>query len=669
MEKLLQKIPFLRILICFVSGIILADSFAGIFGYVFVLVLLFIILLFLIIKFNNNFTYFQIYSFLLSALILFCGYVYFESFNKKIKCVDGEYYCASLLEKPIKKENSYKSELRLKEMSISGLEKALNETVIAYFKPDSILNTLHAGDRILFSTSPSYITNNGNPYEFDYQKYLSRKRIYRQVYLTSGDWKSLPSPYGKPLTTYAKIIREKLLSIYLENNITDERFAILSALTLGYKDVLDPEVKSVFSSAGAMHVLAVSGLHVGIIYLIINFMFGFLKKRKIGRLIFVIFSIASLWIYALVTGMSPSVLRAATMFSFLVFGENIRRPVNIYNSLAASAFLLLMINPNFLFEVGFQLSYCAVVGIVFFQPKFYKLITFNGWLQDKLWGLFTVSLAAQISTFPFSIYYFNQFPTYAWLSNFIVIPGAFIFIFLGIAILVFSPISFISGILGEITSYLLDLLYAFLSAFKYLPYYVIKGIYISKEQLFLFLVIIILIMIYITNKRVKYLGLILISLCVIFANNIVYKFNNQKQKEIILYNAGRSALIHLIDGKKNYILSEKPVDEKMEYIFRNVQLTKKLNLPVYLELNKPYEDSCLYMASNVISFHGKNILYVQKNKPLPHFPIDLLICNSDSQVENIDKEVIITYNPYLKKTNKNAHIHCIQTDGAYIYRF
>ena len=468
MENPLQKIPFFRLTLCFSFGIIASEAYNFSIPYYVLPIYLLGIFLFISRNFNSRLFLYQFYTFLLSIFLMLAGYIYAENYNQQPQFRNGEFYLATILEKPIPKEKSFKSELLIKQVYCPHKHYQTNEKMIAYFAKDCKVHNLRAGDKMLFKSKPAFVTNKGNPFEFDYKNYLARKRIYRQVYIPSHDYKTVAIEGCKPLRIFAKQLREKLLNIYRENHITDDEFAILSALTLGYKDELDKDVKNVFSSAGAMHVLAVSGLHVGIIYLIINFLFGFLKKRRIGRHIFMVLSIILLWIYALITGFSPSVLRAATMFSFIVIGENLRRPCNIYNTLSASAFFLLVLNPNLIFEVGFQLSYCAVIGIVFFQPKFHKLFQFNYWATDKLWGLFTVSLAAQLATFPFSIYYFNQFPTYAWLSNFIVIPAAFLFIYLSMGVLLFSSIPLISEALGNLISYLIH--------YYSIPYYLVLRI-------------------------------------------------------------------------------------------------------------------------------------------------------------------------------------------------
>ncbi|NOY96160.1 MAG: ComEC/Rec2 family competence protein, partial [Chlorobi bacterium] len=422
MKNAFHTIPFLRILAAYIFGIVAAHFIYININLFFLAAFLVILVTIALLNARKTYSRNQFAVLFITLFLIGTGFCRYRQYNEKPVLCSGNFYVATLLEMPAKKNKSFKAELLLSHCLANGSAQKTKEKVIAYFQEGSLISHLSAGKRIIFKARPAIISNPGNPFEFDYKKYLEKRKIYRQVYIPSNNWREEDS-YSNPLfspTICAERIRGRLISTYRENNIVDEKFAILSALTLGYKEALGPDVKSVFSSTGAMHVLAVSGLHVGIIYLIVNFLFGFLKRNPKGRVPFICLAIAILWSYALVTGLSPSVQRAATMFSIVIIGENLRRPANIYNTLASSAFILLVMNPNLLYDVGFQLSYSAVFGIVFFQPKIYKLFSPKYWLSDKAWALFSVSVAAQITTFPFILYYFNQYPTYSILSNFIV---------------------------------------------------------------------------------------------------------------------------------------------------------------------------------------------------------------------------------------------------------
>ncbi|NJO90405.1 MAG: ComEC/Rec2 family competence protein, partial [Chloroflexia bacterium] len=219
-------------------------------------------------------------------------------------------------------------------------------------------------------------------------------------------------------------LRSSILSVYQSSGIQGDEFAILAALTLGVKDYLSDEIVEAYSDSGAMHVLAVSGLHVGILMAMLNMIFSFFWKRKKLLVLKSIIILVFLWLFALITGLAPSVTRSALMFSFFILSKNSGKRPSSYNSLAAAAFIILLFNPNALFHVGFQLSFLAVISILLFQQKLYRTIDIKNKYLDYFWQLTTVSLAAQIGTTPISIFYFHQFPIYALLTNIIVIPAA-----------------------------------------------------------------------------------------------------------------------------------------------------------------------------------------------------------------------------------------------------
>ncbi len=341
-------------------------------------------------------------------------------------------HCATLLEKPVLKSKSYRAEGIVTGVFYADSLTWASEKIVIYFAGNEKVEALRPGTMILFDRVPEVIENRGNPYEFDYKGYIARRGIRRQVYLNGDSWRPGGNDPVFRITVYAERTRDYLLGIYSQNGLAGPEYEILSALTLGYKKSMDAEIKQVFSATGAAHVLAVSGLHVGIVYMVFNLFFGFLRRQKATRYPFLFLAVLFLWGFAFITGLSPSVQRSALMFTVVLIGENLHRPANIYNTLASSASLLLVVNPNLVLDVGFQLSYAAVLGIVYFQPIVAGIFRFTSKAGSYLWGLFAVSVAAQMTTFPLSCFYFHQFPVYFWMSNFIVIPAAFLFIFLGI---------------------------------------------------------------------------------------------------------------------------------------------------------------------------------------------------------------------------------------------
>ncbi|NQU88745.1 MAG: ComEC/Rec2 family competence protein [Mariniphaga sp.] len=667
---MLKRIPFIRIISAYAAGIIIARNIFKIdIVYIMViLILLITIILYLNIKDSN----YNFIALTLTLLLILTGIYRYHFYNSKPTFPIGSSYIATVFEYPVEKTKSYKIESLLTTVYSNDSGKNIQEKLIIYFKPDSLAKALMPGNQIIFNTDPSIITNRGNPEEFDYQKYMANQKIFRQVYLSPEKWTKHDNISHFSLRVFSEKIRFKLLNIYKNNNITDEKFAILSALTLGYKDALDPETKQIYASAGAMHVLAVSGLHVGIIYLAINLLVGFLRKSKRGKLLFILLAIHILWFYAVITGMSPSVLRATVMFSFLIIGENLRRPTNIYNTIALSAFILLFFNPNLIFEIGFQLSYSAVVGIIFFQPKINNLINFKIRFLKWAWALFSVSIAAQLATFPLSLYYFHQFPTYFWLSNFIVIPGAFILIFFGIAILITSPIPVISTLLGEITSYILEISYFLLQKLQVLPAAVIQNIHISTIQFTFLITALIILMLFLSLKKTKYLFLLISVLIVIFSLNILHKSQCLKQSKIIIYNAQEGALIHLICGLKNYVLYENKIQlNSFDFsITENTKTKQHLFKSKIIKLDSIYEDNVILLNKPFISFKNKSIWIQQANKSIsPDIDVDLIVTKYSIPNKKNNQSSIIQTSNYYPNNEITPGVFYLKKEGAFIYNF
>jgi len=273
---------------------------------------------------------------------------------------------------------------------------------------------------------------------FDYAQYLSRQHIYYQAYVGDDDIMSIDSSSRFSIRALAFEMRHKA-KVLFQNQIRDDQSrAVVVALVLGIKNYLDQELKSACATSGTTHVLTVSGLHMGIIFLIFRVFLKPLRNIYLGRYYYVIGIILGLCLYAFVTGLVPSVMRATTMFSNVSLSELNHRTSNIYNSIVLSAFVLLLIDPNMIYDVSCQLSFIAVTGIVIFFPLFYSFWEIKNTVGDCFWALMCTSLAAQIATLPIAMYYFHQLPTYLLLSNLWVVPATFCILILAVVLLIIS---------------------------------------------------------------------------------------------------------------------------------------------------------------------------------------------------------------------------------------
>lgn len=309
--------------------------------------------------------------------------------------------------------------------------------VLIYLQKTDLACGLQRGDILEVNAEWQKIVNDSTT-SFKAADYYYPQGIFHRAYLRGTQWKLLQSEI-LPSAGFLRQVRQGAQKVITGWGLDDHSQQVMQALILGDKSTLDPELRKQYANAGVVHILAVSGLHVGIIYLLISLIFKYTLGGRGWRLQALV-TLCALWLYALLTGLSPSVWRAATMFSLLSIAQQTGRITNIYHTLSASAFFLLILDTNLLFSPGFQLSYAAVFGIVRYQP-----IIASWWEPPKkwleyIWQLSSVSIAAQIFTLPFSLAYFGQFPTYFLLANLLILPLLSVIMISSIALLLLGAV-------------------------------------------------------------------------------------------------------------------------------------------------------------------------------------------------------------------------------------
>src|SRR5690606_17140896 len=306
---------------------------------------------------------------------------------------------------------------------------------------------------------------------------------------------------GNPLISYALQLRQKLVkrfSRFIENK---DAAAVASTLILGYRADLSREVLNAYAATGTMHVLSVSGMHVGILFFFLDFMLKWMNKRKSLRILKTLLLLAIIWLYALITGFSAAVCRAALMLSFVIVGKAIHRRTNTYNLLAISAVMLLIYNPYFLLDVGFQLSYLAVAGLIYFYSNIYHAFYVENFFAAKTWSCISLSLAAQLATFPLSMYYFHQFPFYFLLSNLFIILPTVVIMYSGL-LFALLPLDAFSTFTGWILERTISFTNSVLAVIENLPLSVISSIWINPwEYVLLYLLIFLLFFSFTLKKK------------------------------------------------------------------------------------------------------------------------------------------------------------------------
>ncbi len=550
----IKEVPFFKLILPFIAGIACQYGFEifsySLWNYAFLIFLLGVVLTTFLLA--SNWMYRWVFGIAIYIFIFFTGVFLTikQPATDKLLTNSSNRAIIYLLDSPQLRTKSIRAQVEVRYIQSNNSWWATNEKMLVYFSiGDSLAANLTYGSVLAVELNPQAVTQSGNPYQFDYKKYLSDRGVNYTAYLKPGKWVLLENQ-GVAIKKSALFLRDKLVSLFRTNGLSKDELAVASALTLGYQDLLDDELRQVYSSSGAMHILSVSGLHIGILYVLLSFLLTFLNKRVITRAIKALILLSFLWFFSLLTGLPPCVQRSALMFSFLVIGDFFERKSNIYNTLAASAFVLLVINPYNLLDIGFQLSYLAVISIVFFYPYVYKIIYVKNWALEKVWSLIAVSIAAQLGTFSISLFYFSQFPNYFLLSNLVAIPLSTIALYLSVLLMIVSPIPAIAGFVGKIFSLTISLLNHSLEYIEKLPYSVSEGLHISALQMLSIFGIILFLSIYIISKRVKYIFASLLLLFVFLGLRLNIYIDKSEAKELVVYNINKKSLVSFRASEK-----------------------------------------------------------------------------------------------------------------------
>tara|TARA_B110000037_G_scaffold141541_1_gene160095 strand:- start:111541 stop:113571 length:2031 start_codon:yes stop_codon:yes gene_type:complete len=401
---------------------------------------------------------------------------------------------------------------------------------------------LKVDDRLFVKTKFEDINFPSNPYYFNYNAYMQNQQVYHQLFVKAPEILKLKTEKIS-LRGMAASFRDKANKALKENNFKDDELGVINALLLGQRQEISKELLEAYANAGAIHILAVSGLHVGIVLLILNFLFKPLEGLKNGKTIKLILVIGFLWIFAIVAGLSASVVRAVTMFSAVVIGVQVNRPTNIYNTLVMSMFILLLIQPYFLFDVGFQLSYVAVFSIVSIQPLIYKTWSPKLKVIDYFWKLFSVSLAAQLGVLPLSLYYFHQFPGLFFLSNLVIIPILGLILMVGILAIFLSLLDVLPAVLSELYSELLQLMNSFIRWISLREDFLFENISFSFLILLASYGLLVFGVRFIENFKAKRM-LWFLSFVLFFQSVLIFeKSEVNRGKEFVVFQKSRNSII------------------------------------------------------------------------------------------------------------------------------
>ncbi len=550
-----REIPFLRILIPFCGGIVSGLSIKPE-TWLIAISLLILAAGFPVSLIFNRRQLNHFYGILLTSSMFLCGLLLYSNEKNQLSILEPEkgHYICTLTEFPEPRSNSFRAIVRLHARVDGGDTVSLNGSLIVYFRKDPFISTLQPGDILKLKCEPLPVVNRGNPHEFDYKFYLENNGIKYYSFSRKDDILAHSRPEKSRLRYRALIIRERIIGMYRERGITDDRIGLVAALTLGQKNLLDPEQKQVFIRAGVMHIMAVSGLHAVILSMFILNMLFFLKGRL--EFIRILIAVVLLWGFAFVTGLTPSVLRAALMFSFLQAGKLMKRDVSSINSVLASAMILLIGHPSVLFDAGFLLSYCAVIFIICFYRNFYLKIRLKNYGADKIWQSAAVTIVAQAGTLPLTISLFNRFPAWFILTNIIIVPLSSVVVIIGCLVPLTYPVESISRPLALLMNYLTGVTEVFTEKAASLPLASIENIGMIPIESFLLSIFIFLLTISLLNSKAIPLRIPLVALLVLAGAGSIRSIHDRVSGELIVYNGIRESQVGIRTGRTLNIWSE-----------------------------------------------------------------------------------------------------------------
>lgn len=555
-----------------------------------------------------------------------------------------------------------------------GKIKALNQhqttgTILLNIEKDSINKLLNVDDVVLVYGKLFKINEPLNPYQFDYSKYMKTLDVYNQLKITQKQILNIKTG-TVTIKGRAESIRNNIIKKLKESPLKKEEISIIQALILGQRKDISKQLYKDYATAGAIHILAVSGLHVGILYFILGFLYKPLEFLPKGKIIKSICIIICLWSFAIIAGLSPSVVRAVTMFSFLIFATIINRESNSINTLFISFFVLLLIKPLWLFHVGFQLSYIAVFSILWIQPKLYYYYQPSYYLDKLFWSIITVTIAAQIGIIPLSIYYFHQLPTLSLITNLVVLPFLGIILGLGILVVLLTVFNLLPIWFSNFYNAFIKMLNQFIIWVANQEGFLIENIFFSFQKMIGWYVV--LISIIILWKKPSFQKIIVSLSCISLLICIrIFDKAAASKNEFVIFHKNRHTLIGNKFGENLQLLSDDTIINigstfpiKGYLTSQNIKNFSILKLPKIIQYK---EKKLVILDSFGIYPYSKKIDIVMLTSS-PKINLNRLIDQLQPQFIIADGSNYTSYKNRWKKTcNKRGIVfHNTSIDGAFI---
>jgi len=528
--------------------------------------------------------------------------------------------------------------------------------IVLNIKKDSLHHSFVIGNRLQIQGTIYPNSAPKNPNQFDYGSYLKNKQIYGQLFADASEIK-VSSQIEKDIWYYADQIRNTIITNLTKDGFNATELNVAVALILGQQQDIDPEISKDYQYAGAVHILSVSGLHIGFLLLFVTFILKPVPNNKKGSFLKLVIILCSLWLFGILAGLAPSVVRSVTMFSFVAIGQHLRRSVNIYHTLLVSILLILLIQPAFLFDVGFQLSYLALFFILWFHPLLSSIWEPKNKISKYIWDILSVSFAAQIGTLPLSLYYFHQFPGLFFITNLVIIPLTGFIMGLGVLVMVLAYFDSSPIFLSKTLEWSLFIIDKIIHSIASLEQFIIKDIPFTLAFLLSSYAVVLTIILWFKKPQFYRLVAILTSVMLLQFTFIWNEWKVANQQEWIVFNS-----------KKNTLIAERKGGSVALFANDSIRKVGRKNntLNSYLVGNFSQLVTAKKLK-NVAFFNGKRILILDSTGVYPknHKPDIILLTQSpkinlERLIKSTQPKVIIADASNFKSLQKRWNVTCLK---------
>ncbi|WP_232520880.1 ComEC/Rec2 family competence protein [Flagellimonas nanhaiensis] len=551
---------------------------------------------------------------------------------------------------------------------ISRDNEKCNGKMVLNLPIDSTGTKYQVDEELYVFSKPEDIKPPLNPHQFNYKDFLKKQGIFHQIRV-NPESVLVHNHHTWTLLGKASRAREHIISKLKREHFGKEELAVIQALLLGQRDDISESTYNDYANAGAIHILAVSGLHVGILLLLLQFVLSPLERLPKGNTLKLVLIVLLLWGYAFVAGLSPSIIRAVTMFSFLAYALYLNRPTNSFNIVALSMFFILLVKPLMLFQVGFQMSYAAVLAIVWIYPKLQRFWLPENFIVRKTWQLLSVSVAAQLGVLPISLFYFHQFPALFFISNLLVIPFLGLILGFGVLTIVLSLFNYLPSFLVTGYNWTIKTMNSVIGWFAQQEGFIIKDIPFDAFQLILGYLTIIALVIFLSKPKWKTALVLTFGIVGLQVWGIWGQIQLTKRESLLLLHKSRNTVLLHQTGRHLDVHAKDTTN--LNRIVRDYSIAERIHSASISELKNSY------------TIHGKSLyvidslsIYPENQKPdfllltqSPKINLERLLDSIQPKMVLVDGSNYKSYVFRWKKTctQKEIPFHDTREKGFYVF--